>query len=78
MSSRDTQPSRATIVNQLTLKLVAIGLFAAIINGIAAIASGPIGIVLLVLGNVAVLWLIVDAVFAALDELLELKLRSRE
>ncbi|WP_440771960.1 hypothetical protein [Natronorubrum sp. DTA28] len=68
-------------MNLLTLKLVGIGLFAAVVNWSAMMVSGPLGSVrigLFALGNVVVCWLVVDAVFAALDQLLESKLHERE
>ncbi|MXV63199.1 hypothetical protein GS429_14205 [Natronorubrum sp. JWXQ-INN-674] len=79
-SSAASPPSRGSIVNLLTLKLVGVGIFAAVVNWSALIVSGPLGLFrigLFVLGNVVVCWLVVDAVFAALDQLLESKLHDR-
>ncbi|SDQ20605.1 hypothetical protein [Natronobacterium texcoconense] len=78
--STTTKHSRSVIVNHLTVKLIAIGLFALVVNGLVSILSDPVsplGTTLLLLGNVAVLWLFVDAVFTAFDDLLELKLEQR-
>ncbi|ELY46875.1 hypothetical protein [Natronorubrum tibetense] len=80
-STTDAAPSRGAVVNLLTLKLVGIGLFAAVVNWSAMMISGPLGLVrigLFALGNVVVCWLVVDAVFAALDQLLESKLHDWE
>ena len=80
-SATDAAPSRDAIVNLLTLKLVGIAVFAAVVNWSAMMISGPLGLFrigLFALGNVVVCWLVVDAVFAALDQLLESKLHVRE
>ena len=80
-SSTNAPPPRGAIVNLLTLKLVGIAVSAAVVNWSALVVSSPLGLFrigLFTVGNVVVCWLVVDAVFAALDQLLESKLHDRE
>ena len=80
-SSPADSSAHVDIANTLTIQLVLIGLGAAFVNGLLALVTSPLGslgYVFVAAANVVVLWLVVQAVFAALDDLLEAKLAPQE
>ncbi|NGM68365.1 hypothetical protein G6M89_04975 [Natronolimnobius sp. AArcel1] len=73
----DTRPSRTDIANRLTLQLFGVGVFAIFVTALISALVGPVGLLglfLLVLLYGLVLWVVVHAVFAALEDLFQLKL----
>ncbi|OVE83834.1 hypothetical protein [Natronolimnobius baerhuensis] len=76
----DTRPSRTDIANRLTLQLFGIGLLAVLISALVPVLLGPVGplgMVLLLFPYGLILWLVVHAVFAALEDLIQLKLAEQ-
>ncbi|ELY56635.1 hypothetical protein [Natronolimnohabitans innermongolicus] len=79
VASTESPSARDAVTTMLTLKLIAISGFAVALNWLAMAAMGSsvlVGVALFVLGNVAVLWLVVDALVGAFDELLSARLEA--
>ncbi|WP_323173053.1 hypothetical protein [Natrialba sp. PRR66] len=75
--TEQSSPPHIEITNKLFFKLAIIGFGAAFFNGFALLLAGQIGpfgplaFIFLLLVNTPVLWLVLHAFFAAIDELLK-------